>query len=153
MLISALCVNQASAQSNSPYLSAEEETKWSVHGQFTLVQQRYAGFNAKYTGANSFSPAKSSATTRDITLYLGAPLWSGAELYLNPELDQGFGLSNTVGAAGYPSGEAYKVGASNPYGRLPRAFIRQTFNLGGESLTLADGPNQIEKKILPITSH
>jgi high affinity Mn2+ porin len=49
--------------------------------------------------------------------------------------------------AGYPSGEAYKVGASNPYGRLPRAFIRQTFNLGGESLTLADGPNQIEKKI------
>ena len=29
---------------------------------------------------------------------------------MNPEIDQGFGLSNTLGLAGFSSGEAYKVG-------------------------------------------
>jgi high affinity Mn2+ porin len=49
------------------------------------------------------------------------------------EVDQGFGLSNTLGAAAFPSAEAYKVGKSAPYGRLQRLFFRQTFDLGGES--------------------
>jgi hypothetical protein len=51
-------------------------------------------------------------------------------LWVNPEIDQGFGLSNTLGLAGFPSGEAYKVGADDPYMRLPRFFIRQTIDFG-----------------------
>jgi hypothetical protein len=47
--------------------------------------------------------------------------------------NQGFGLSNTLGVAGFPSAEAYKVGAANPYPRIPRVFLRQTINLGGEA--------------------
>ena len=47
----------------------------------------------------------------DATLFLGMRLWQGAELWVNPEIDQGFGLSSTLGVAGFPSGEAYKVGA------------------------------------------
>jgi hypothetical protein len=35
--------------------------------------------------------------------------------------------------AGFPSGEAYKVGADYPYARLHRAFIRQTIDLGGDT--------------------
>jgi high affinity Mn2+ porin len=52
-------------------------------------------------------------------------------VWINPEMDQGFGLSNTLGVAGFPSAEAYKVGKSNPYFRLQRLFFRQTINLGG----------------------
>ncbi|PNB52999.1 carbohydrate porin, partial [Pseudomonas sp. FW305-130] len=55
----------------------------------------------------------------------------GGEVWMNPEMDQGFGLSNTLGVAGFPSAEAYKVGKSNPYFRLQRLFFRQTINLGG----------------------
>jgi hypothetical protein len=45
----------------------------------------------------------------------------------------GFGLANTHGAAGFASGEAYKLGAAYPYIQLRRYFIRQTIDLGGES--------------------
>ena len=46
-----------------------------------------------------------------MTAYIGRRLWEGAELWINPEIDQGFGLSGTLGVAGFTSGEAYKVGA------------------------------------------
>ena len=69
-------------------------------------------------------------------------LWQGAELWVNPEIDQGFGLANTLGVAGFPSGEAYKVGQTYPYARLPRTFIRQTIDLGGETQKVDAGANQ-----------
>ena len=58
---------------------------------------------------------------------------AGRRVWVDPEIDQGFGLSGTLGVAGFTSGEAYKVGASVPYARVPRAFIRQTVDLGGDS--------------------
>ncbi len=69
-------------------------------------------------------------------------LWQGAELWVNPEIDQGFGLSNTLGVAGFTSGEAYKVGFTVPYARVPRMFIRQTIDLGGETQKVEAGINQ-----------
>ena len=69
------------------------------------------------------------AETIDASLFLGARLWTDAEIWLNPEIDQGFGLDNTLGVAGFPSAEAYKVGDNQPYLRLPRLFVRQTLNL------------------------
>jgi hypothetical protein len=42
----------------------------------------------------------------------GSP-WDGTEIYVNPELMQGFGLSNTLEAAGFPDGEAQKIGLSD----------------------------------------
>jgi high affinity Mn2+ porin len=108
---------------------AANDQVFAVHGQFTYIEQETSAFNAPYRGANSLSPNRGAETT-DATLYLGARLWPGAEIWLNGELEQGFGLDATVGAAGFPSGEAYKVGSNQPYFRLQRAFVRQTFNLG-----------------------
>jgi high affinity Mn2+ porin len=54
-------------------------------------------------------------------------------LWIEPEIDQGFGIGNTHGVAGYTSGEAYKIGDAYPYARLQRTFVRQTINLGGKS--------------------
>jgi high affinity Mn2+ porin len=51
--------------------------------------------------------------------------------------------SNTFGVAGYVSGEAYKLGAANPYPRIPRVFLRQTVNLGGEASNIEAGLNQL----------
>ena len=64
-------------------------------------------------------------------------------MWVNPEVDQGFGLSNTLGVAGFTSGEAYKVGAASPYVQLPRLFVRQTINLGGEETHVEAGLNQL----------
>jgi high affinity Mn2+ porin len=121
--------------------AADDET-FGVHGQFTYVEQETSGFNAPYRGPNSLSP-NSGAETTDATLYLGARLWPGAEAWVNGELDQGHGLDDTLGAAGFPSGEAYKVGKNQPYFRLQRAFVRQTLNLQGDSQPVEAAANQL----------
>ncbi len=119
---------------------------WEWFGQVTNVTQAHPAFASPYLGDNSLDPARRSAETTDLTIYAGVRLWRGAEAWLNPELDQGFGLSNTLGAAGFPSGEAYKVGANKPYWRLPRAFLRQVIPLhsaGGKVETVEAAANQL----------
>ena len=115
---------------------------WSVHAQSTYVQQYAFPFHAPYAGQNSLVPGQTRETW-DATFYVGWRLWRGAELWINPEIDQGFGLSGTLGVAGYVSGEAYKLGANYPYTRLPRTFIRQTIDLGGASEKVEAAPNQL----------
>jgi high affinity Mn2+ porin len=115
--------------------------KWSVHGQTTYLHQYAPTFHAPYKGPNSLA-SNSAKETWDATLYLGRRLWNGAELWINPEIDQGFGLSNTLGVAGFPSGEAYKVGFTHPYLRIPRLIIRQTINLGGATEKVESALNQ-----------
>ena len=127
---------------STPALAAETEN-WSLHGQATLVEQYHPAFKSAYLGPNSMDPGSSGRETVDLTLYAGLRLWQGGEAYANPEIDQGFGLSNTLGAAGFPSGEAYKVGKSSPYFRLQRLFFRQTFDLGGDVENVEAGPNQL----------
>jgi len=53
-------------------------------------------------------------------------------------------LSTTLGVAGYPSGEAYKVGSNYLYTRVPRMFIRQTIGLSGETEEVEPRINQFE---------
>ncbi|MRT01613.1 carbohydrate porin [Ralstonia pickettii] len=120
-----------------------EDERWNFHAQTTHITQWHNKFRAPYEGPNSLASNGESSETTDLTLFAGLRLWQGAELYANPELDQGFGLSNTLGVAGFPSGGAYKVGNNNPYYKLPRLFLRQTINLGGESQALESAPNQL----------
>jgi high affinity Mn2+ porin len=123
-------------------LSMPQAANWAIHGQTTFVAQAYPSFRSPYEGANSLPGASQGRETSDATLYTGVRLWQGAELWINPEIDQGFGLANTLGVAGFTSGEAYKVGTSFPYARLPRAFIRQTLGIGGETEEVAADINQ-----------
>ena len=118
---------------------------WNFHGQFTNVTQWHPAFDSPYRGSNSLDSGNYGRETADVTLFVGARLWGGATAYVNPEIDQGFGLDGTLGIAGFPSGEAYKVGARNPYFRLPRAFVRQTIELDGKGApaTLVDSANQL----------
>jgi high affinity Mn2+ porin len=140
-----VCVFAATAVSmfSVPAAAADQAETWSLHGQATFVEQYHPAFKSAYRGPNSMDPGSRGNETVDLTLYAGLRLWDGGEAYANPEIDQGFGLSNTLGAAGFPSGEAYKVGKSSPYFRLQRLFFRQTFDLGGEIEDIEDGPNQL----------
>ncbi|RTL63052.1 MAG: porin [Hyphomicrobiales bacterium] len=115
---------------------------WSAHAQTTYVQQYALPFRAPYAGANSLIPNQTRQTW-DATFFLGMRPWKGGELWLNPEIDQGFGLAGSLGLAGFSSGEAYKVGSEHPYARIHRSFLRQTFNISGEAEKIEDGPNQL----------
>ena len=103
-----------------------------IHGQATFTLQGTPGFSSPYRGTNSLTPDQRKETI-DATLYVGVQPWKGGELWVDPEIDQGFGLSNTLGVAGFPSAEAYKVGKKHPYFRLQRLFFRQTLDLGGDA--------------------
>jgi high affinity Mn2+ porin len=126
---------------SSPALAAPGD--WAWHGQTTFVEQYHPAFASPYRGPNSLDPGSRGDETFDATLFAGVRLWQGGEAYINPEIDQGFGLSDTIGVAGFPSGEAYKIGAASPYFRLQRLFFRQTFDLGGEPGTIDPGANQL----------
>jgi high affinity Mn2+ porin len=115
---------------------------WALHGQATLTWQGHPSFTSPYVGPNSLNASTNGRETFDATLYAGLHPWAGGEIWINPEIDQGFGLSNTLGVAGFPSGEAYKVGRAAPYTRLPRLFLRQTIDLGGERQKVAADLNQ-----------
>lgn len=119
-----------------------ETADWSLHGQTTFIQQATPRFRSPYTGPYSFLPDQSRETWT-VTAYLGRRLWEGAEVYFNPELNQGFGLSRTLGIGGYVNGEAQKAGAPYPKFRPQRYFIRQVIGLGGETESVPDGLNQI----------
>jgi high affinity Mn2+ porin len=103
------------------------------HAQFTGTWQGYPAIRSPYQGSNSLPGGGEGRETADAGLYAGFRLWKGAELWINPEIDQGFGVGDTHGAAGFPSAEAYKMGSAYPYARVQRFFIRQTIDLGGES--------------------
>jgi high affinity Mn2+ porin len=119
-----------------------DDQRYAVHGQATFVLQATPGFTSPYAGANSLTPRQAKETV-DVTLFAGVRPWAGGELWVNPEIDQGFGLSNTLGVAGFPSAEAYKVGRNEPYTRLQRLFLRQTIDLGGAREAVAGVANQL----------
>ena len=128
-------------------LSDPESDRWEIHGQTTYLPQGYPRFRALYTGTNSLTPAPQAQATWSNSLYLNARLWEGGEVYYNPELLQGFGLNDTVGAGGFPSGEAQKSNFPYPHYNTSRLFLRQTFGFGGEQEELASGPGQLSGKV------
>lgn len=123
--------------------SLPADQPYAVHVQFTDVTQFHPAFASPYRGANSLDPGALGDATNDLTAFLGVRPWAGAQIWANPELDQGFGLSNTLGVAGFPSGAAYKVGARDPYPKLQRLFLRQTIDLGGARQPDAPDQNQL----------
>ncbi len=122
--------------------ASRDTGRYSFHGQTTFVAQGVPGFRAPYRGENSLVPHQVQSTTT-ATLFLGVKLTDSTELYYNPEFSQGFGLSRTLGVAGFVNGEAQKAGAPFPKLRSNRYFVRQTFGLGGATEDVPDGVNQV----------
>jgi high affinity Mn2+ porin len=124
-----------------------DSDRWELHAQTTYIQQGYPSFRSPYQGANSLSPFAQTRETWTMSAFVGVRLWDGGEVYYNPELLQGFGLSDTVGVAGFPNGEAQKSDFPMPRYSTSRLFLRQTFGFGGEQETLESAQNQLADKV------
>ena len=133
----------ASASGNSWPLAPGS---WNVHGQFTFIEQGYPAFHSPYQGPNSLTGAGQAKDTASATAFIGFRPWNGTDIYIDPELTQGFGLSDTVGVGGFPNTEAQKASFPMPRFNPARVYVQQTFGLGGEQETIEDGPNQIAGK-------
>jgi high affinity Mn2+ porin len=113
---------------------------WNFHAQSTLIPQFNPGLGALYSGPNSFGPGSDRQGTIASDLYLGVPLWCGAEFHADLLMWQGFGLSNSFGLEAFPDADAFKAGSVNPRFMFSHFFVRQTFGLGGEQEDVPDGP-------------
>lgn len=105
---------------------------WSLHFQATTVPQGHPGFRAEYNGANSLLSLPEFKTSLTSTLFLGRRLWKGSEAYVNPEISAGKGVSSTLGVAGFPNGEIYRVDTPSPKFNLSRLYLKQIFALSNE---------------------
>jgi high affinity Mn2+ porin len=119
---------------------------WNLHGQFTAVEQGYPSFRSPFEGTNSLSGASQAKNTVSATAFLGFRPWDGTDIYIDPEITQGFGLSDTLGVAAFPNFEAQKASFPMPRADIARVYVRQTFGLGGEQETIENSPNQIAGK-------
>ena len=136
-----------------PAAAGEGEPRWNVHGQSTVVAQGDPGFRSPYQGQNSLSGRPQLRDTMSATAFVGVRAWPGAELYVNPELMQGFGLDDTHGIAAFPNGEAQRSNFPVPRFNVARIYLSQTFGLGGERERVEDGPNQLagERDVSRVT--
>jgi high affinity Mn2+ porin len=121
----------------------DEIHRFSIHGQTTVITEKHDVFHAPYTGVNSLPRHEGEKTSITATLFLGAKVWDGGELYFNPEIAGGEGFGGVTGIAGFPNGEIPRVGTPEPRPYIGRLFLRQTFGLGGEKEKIEDGQNQI----------
>jgi hypothetical protein len=122
---------------------AEDPETWSFHGQATTVTQGHGAFPSPYVGDNSFESRKEIRNSFTATLFLGRRLWEGAELYVNPELIAGQGVSHVLGLGAAPNGEIYRVDSPDLKISLARFFLRQEWNLGGGAEPVVADQNQL----------
>ena len=127
--------------------------QYSVHAQTTLVAQGYPRFRALYDGPNSFPSGGKANVGSTTNIFLGLRLWEGGAAYLNPEIDQGYGLANSVGAAAYVNSAVAKVGRAAPYMRFQRYFLRQIIGLNGDGATERDPDEGSRSEVLESTQN
>lgn len=117
--------------------------RFSIHAQTTIINQFKPSFNAKYTGDNSLITQEESAMSITSTFYMGARLWKGASVFINPEIAGGSGLSSALGIAAAPNGETFRVGSAAPQIYLARLFYKQVFALTDDKTYQVSDFNQL----------
>ncbi len=121
--------------------------KLGYHFQTTVISQRHLDFSAPYSSTNSLQTSEKQRLSVTSTLYMGCRLWKNAEIYFNPELSGGQGLSQTRGIAGFTNGETFRIGEAQPVVSLSRIFIRQHIPIGASTDVVEDGQNQLAGKL------
>ena len=134
--------NTALSEKDAPKPAAADLDNINFHGQITASWLGYPAIRSPYQGPSSLPGGGEGREVVDTTLFAGFRLWKGAEFWINPEVDQGFGVGDTHGMAGFASGESYKLGSAYPYARVQRYFVRQTIDLGGETEKVEADLNQ-----------
>jgi high affinity Mn2+ porin len=147
ILAALLCLAPRSARSQpapaASLAAADAPASWTLHEQATWIDQGHPSFDSPYEGANSFTAPAEWQRTFSFSTFLGYRIWPATELYLDPEVFQGHGLSDTLGIAGFPNGEGSKAAFPNLHYNTSRLFVRQTFGLGGGTQKLEDDQNQV----------
>jgi high affinity Mn2+ porin len=123
-----------------------DQFAYTFHGQATSITQYHGDFYSPYAGPNSFTSAHEVETSFTGTLFTGIRVVPGTEIYFDPEVSAGSGLSGVLGLGDPPNGETPRVSGADPAETVARLFLRQTFGFGGPQQDVPDGANLIAEK-------
>ncbi len=116
---------------------------WTLHTQATTISQGHSAIHSLYSGPNSLSSDSEARTSFTTTEFVGRRLWTGGSVYFNPEILAGQGVSRTLGLAGYPNGEIYRVDDPSFKMAMSRLYFQQIWGLSGESEHFDSTQNQL----------
>jgi high affinity Mn2+ porin len=116
---------------------------WNLYYQATSIGQRHGTFNSPYQGPLSLQNTSERDVSLTTTLFLGLRLGEGTQLYFDPEIAGGKGLSNVDGLANAPNGELPRVASATPKPYLARLYISHDFGFGDAKEHIESDENQL----------
>ncbi len=119
------------------------DKKYSLHWQTTFIPQYHFDCFSPYAGDNSLLPSEPTRASISGTAFLNYTPFKNTYLICNPEAAGGKGLSSTLGIAGFPNGEVYRVGDPKPKPFIARLYAEQRFPLSNRKEYAEDDLNQI----------
>lgn len=131
------------AKQNEQTTSPAENERWNLFWQATSIGQYHGTFRSPYQGPLSLHDATERDVSLTTTLFLGLRLTNSTQLYFNPEIAGGRGLSNVNGIADAPNGELPRVASATPKPYLARLYIVQDFGWGSETESFKSDENQL----------
>jgi high affinity Mn2+ porin len=116
---------------------------WNDHYQFTAVPQGHGGFHSPYEGERSLVNETEIRSSFTATAFLGLRLPYDTQIYFNPEVAAGKGLSAVNGLAGFSDGEITRVTNPAPQAYVARLYAVHSWSIGSETECVEAGPNQL----------
>jgi high affinity Mn2+ porin len=118
-----------------PHLS---DTRFWLSGQANFIFQAHPPFHSPYSGPHSFKADFEHATSRVLTLYTGMRLNDSTEILVDVEDASGYGMSNSLGLAGYTNLDVVRIpGEGSPLSTAPylaRGIIHKVFALSDDKV-------------------
>ena len=125
-------------------IGQQDSSNWyTLHFQLTTVTQNHQTIKAPYSGDKSLQQKEKPATSLTTSVFAGIRLFKNTELFVNPEMAGGEGMSSATGIAGFPNGETFRVGSTKPVIYLARAYLHHIIPLIKEKQWTNDDANTI----------
>ena len=139
LLTSGLSAQDAAGGPTSP--PADE--RWNLFYQATSIGQTHGTFNAPYQGQFSLLNEREADASLTTTLFFAARLADNLQLYFNPEISGGRGLSSVSGLANPPNGEIPRVASAAPKPYLARLYVSYDIGFGPKKEPFESDANQL----------
>jgi len=104
-----------------------KDTRFWLSGQANFIFQTHPPFHADYSGTNSLDPNYEKATSRVLTLYMGARVSNSTEFIVDVEEAGGAALSTGLGLAGFTNLDIVRNPLLSKAPYLARGMIHHVF--------------------------
>src|SRR5579862_4186156 len=128
---------------NSTSAPESVNERWNLFYQATSIGQYHGTFQSPYAGPNSLQDYPERDVSLTTSLFFGLRLDQNTQLYFDPEMAGGRGLSGVTGIANFPNGEMPRVASATPKPYIARLYLTHDFGFGSEKEAVTSDQNQL----------